>query len=122
MAFKNSKGAKNSGGGAGDKLALFKKRRDSLGFPWSSVSGGLLVAALDAATKNGAAVMFGGTQGGRGVSVTVFRDGDKDREFCSFAEEFDDLMHEVISVLGSKSEDLYAIHNLPSPDGEGGAE
>lgn len=102
---------------ADEAFRVFKKRRDSLGFDWVQVNAPLLVAALDAATKNGAAVMIGGVQDGRGVSVTVFRDGGKDKDYASLPEELDELCHLLINVLASSSEDLYQIHKLPSPVG-----
>lgn len=114
MANGKGKRGVSTGGPGSREFRLFEKRRDSLGFPWQRIDRGLCVAMLHAATANGAAVMFGSTQGGRGIVVTVFYDKDRAKAYAGTEEEFADLATEIIEELQSPSEDMFAMYGIDS--------
>jgi hypothetical protein len=111
------RGGKKVGPGTDEAIHTFRRRRDSLGFDLSAVDGRLLAAALGAVTKNNAAIMFGSIAGGRGISVTVFQDGGKEREYAQLPEELEELLHDLIYAHASTSEDHYGIFGLEQPAG-----
>lgn len=114
MAFGKKKSHGTSSGPGSESHRLFKKRRDSTGFPWSRCSGPLCIAMLDCATANGAAIMFGSTQGGRGIVLTVFYENDREKEYAGTEEEFAEIAIAVIEGLQSPSEDYLTAYGLQS--------
>lgn len=117
MAFGKTRGrdAKSTAPGS-NALRLFEKRRDSIGFPWVRCDRSLVIAALDAATSAGAAIMFGSTQGGRGVVVTVFHQNEKAKDYAGTEDEFSELMSEVIAGLQGSAQDYFAAYGLEMPE------
>lgn len=112
MAFGKSKKAGSSGepGGLGERI--FRERKHVMSFPWRNVDANLLAAVLECCTTHGAAIMFGGVQGGRGISITLFQDGDRAKEFCGTLIEFRQLGAEIIIGLQGTSEDYFTAYGL----------
>lgn len=93
---------------------IFRKREHSTGYPWFRVDRDLLTALLDCATANGAALMFGATQGGRGIVITVFANDARDKAYAGTEEEFADIAIEVIEFLQGPSQDYLALYGINS--------
>lgn len=112
MAFKKVKNPNTdaSPGGLGERL--FRARKQSAAFPWRDVDPALLAALLECCTASGAAVMFGGVQGGRGISVTIFHEGEKVKEYCNTLIEFRQFSAVVIDGVQGTAEDYFTAYDL----------
>lgn len=112
MAFKKADKARKDGSPGGLASKIRRQGSQTVGYNWSLVSATLVVAALDCASANGAAIMVGGLQGNRGISVTVFADGDRVKEFCNTPIEFSLFLCDIIDGLSSPSEDYYILYGI----------
>lgn len=112
MALGKSRKKDTATGPGTRSFRRFEARRDSSGFPWHRVSGPLVCAALDCATKNSVALLFGNAQGGRGVVVTALLDGDRIKEYASTVGEFHEILIACIEEFQSESEDFLAAYSL----------
>jgi alpha-L-fucosidase len=76
----------------------------------------IVTAALAAITSRGGALMLGTAQGGRGVTVTAFLDGERAKDYAATVEELEEMLLEVVDSLGSPAEDLRSEFGLASSD------
>jgi hypothetical protein len=88
-------------------MAVFKRRRDSIGFGWPMVDPALMYAALASAMENDIAIMLSRAAGGRGVCVRLMkgRTEQPEVEYAFDAEELNALFELIIDAYSSKSED-----------------
>ena len=84
---------------AAAKRHIAFKRTARPDFSWLAVNSDELKCALWVACQAGAAVMFSGAQGGRGVCIKLFVDGDKVTEYASDHEELDDLLAQLVDQM-----------------------
>lgn len=96
-----------------DKFTHFSRRRQSADFPFRAFSDPLFACAVQQLAAEGAAVMLGAAQGGAGIVLSIFLDGNKDKRFIGDVEQFSDWCHDVIESFGSTSEDAYEVWGLP---------
>lgn len=102
---------------AAAKRHIAFKRTARPDFSWLAVSSDELKCALWVACQSGAAVMFSGAQGGRGVCIKLFVDGDKVTEYATDHEELDDLLAQLVDQLCDEGSDPRAEY-LMQPAGD----
>jgi hypothetical protein len=99
------------------KPDLWAHRQRTSRFDWADVDRRLITAAIDAIATGGGAIMFGSAQGGRGMVLTIFFDGDRHKEYALTAEEFTELLLGALEAFNEGSVDFAALHGY-----EGGGE
>lgn len=99
------------------RLAQFGRSRKIADFPWHSMGTPLFAAAIGCLGNDGAAVMIGAAQGGKGCVLSIYQDGDKHRTYCSDAEELQDWCHDVIETFAANPAEVY-IGNKVKARGE----
>lgn len=120
MAGIRGRGRKDAKAGEpNDRGTLWARSRVAARSDWAAVDRRLVMAAIDSATSGGAALMFGSAQGGRGMVLTVFIDGDRHKEYASTADEFTELLTGILEAFPGGSVDIPALHGyVPSEAGE----
>lgn len=91
-----------------ERMARWKKARDTAGVDWKAVDAAALKGALHSIIAADCAVLFGKARGSDGVMVKVYDSGEPAQNFAGFAEEMTDLLMGLIEVWGNASEDIYA--------------
>lgn len=95
--------------GVGPKvLQLWGNHAPLAAFSWGEVDTAVLLAALTAVGSANAAIMFGVAQGGRGLVISVFLDGERAKTYAGSAEELESILLECVDSLSSSAEDLRA--------------
>lgn len=91
-----TKDPKNNGKG---RLLQFQKNKRSNGeCLYADCDANLLRDALDAATKQGAALMFGVTSDAGAYSVLILDGNDKAREYPHGADELNDVLRTIVAT------------------------
>lgn len=102
-AFRTPKNARRN---SDERLANWKKAKNSTGVDWRDVSSTTLRGALSVVMSAGGAIMFGSALGGTGVMVKLYLDGDQRREYVQTADDLAELLELTIELLGSGAEDV----------------
>lgn len=102
-----NKGKKPANKSDNGRLAQFGKSRKIADFPWHSMGTPLFAAAIGCLGNDGAAVMIGAAQGGKGCVLSIYQDGDKHRTYCSDADELRDWCHDVIETFAASPAEVY---------------
>lgn len=89
-----------------DRLAEFRKRRESSGLDWRAVSGTSLKTAILAIHSEDMAVMFSPATGGLGICVSLYKDRQKKQEYFMVAQEFNDYLELLIDTFSNSAEDV----------------
>lgn len=114
MAFQKSKTfAKSKRLSADESQALWGRRKKRQGMDWLHVDTVTLKAALVSACMAGVSLGFARAQGGLGVCITVWDNGEKMQEFAQDAEEMNDLLNEFIDRYEGDAEDTRAAMGGP---------
>jgi hypothetical protein len=87
-------------------MSLFKKRQAQRGVNFTDVSMANLVLFLTACVRENIGIGIYSASGGRGVCLKLYT-GKKqpDTEYASTAEEFDELISNVLETLGELADD-----------------
>lgn len=100
---------KNGRRNSDERLANWRKAKESQGVDWKVLPASTLKAALSVVMANGGAIMFGSALGGTGVMVKLFLDGDNRREYVQTADDLAELLELTIELLGSGAEDVRLV-------------
>jgi len=103
VAFPQKKSAKPS---LEERMAKFRRERDTVGVSWHQVSALSLRCALHAVLHSDAAIMFSPASGGLGVCMTVFQDSDKQKIYESTAEDLNIALDMLVDLFQGSAEDL----------------
>lgn len=101
-----------------DRMAAWKRRKETSGVDWREVDITLLRAALHAIVSSDCAVMFAQARGGEGVMVKIYDEGAPASEFAANATEMDELLESLVHAFSSKAEDVIEAMRSPLTVGE----
>lgn len=79
----------------GTRLNFRKNLRPVVEYYWSDVDPGMIVEAIDAVTREGAAIMFGRTSDGGAFSLLILHGNEKAKEYPHTVEECQDLLRDI---------------------------
>jgi hypothetical protein len=96
-----------------DKMQHFSRKRDGVQYDFRSFSNPLFGAAVMVLASEGMALMLGAAQGGGGILLSIYADGDKHKTFVADKDQFTTWCYDVIETFGSTSEDVLLAWGLP---------
>lgn len=92
-----------------DKLAEWKARKESAGLNWREVSATALRSAIAVCLANGYHLTFAPAAGNFGLCIKLWNGGKNRVEYAFDAETAEDLLVGLVGLLGSDSEDTFAV-------------
>lgn len=108
-----TKGKPTQKGIRSEKMAFFSKKRQGADFDFRCFMDPLYAAAVSVLAGEGMALMVGAAQGGTGILMSIYADGERLKVYCNDADQFTSWCHDVLETFASSSEDVYAAWGLP---------
>lgn len=103
-SYEEANHGKGSGKGAGDALrARLSQKKQTEQPDWGRIDANLIWKAIQAATNDDGAIMFGYSRDGGAYSIKVYAGGEPMKEYMHYDAEVEEFLHGILEVFDGTS-------------------